>query len=108
MGTINCWIEGFTIISFLFSAIILGVSLILFSVRFFCEDLNIQEAQDKYNFYTVLLEENKDVIIQNQLYNDIIEYNSLIRHNKHYSESLWTNCFYSEKWEEMKEIELLK
>ncbi len=105
---INCWIEGFTIISFLFSIIILSVSLILILIRFSREELDIQEAQDKYSFYTNLLEEDKDVIVQNQLYNDIIEYNDLVRSNKHYSESLWTNWFLSEKWREMKEIELSK
>lgn len=106
--TISDWLEIFSVISFLFSIIILSVSLTLILIRFSREELDIQEAQDKYNFYTNLLEEDEDVIIQNQLYNDIIEYNDLVRSNKHYSESLWTNWFLSEKWREMKEIELSK
>lgn len=68
--------------------------------------LEIQDMQDRHDAYVKLLEDNKDITVQNQLYKDIVEYNSELRKNKHYSESLWTNWFYAEGWDKLEYIEI--
>jgi hypothetical protein len=66
----------------------------------------VQKAKDQHDAYVTLLEKNKDITIQNQLYKDIIEYNTTLRKKKHYSKSLWTNWFYAEGWDELEYIEI--
>ena len=65
-----------------------------------------KEDIPEFRFITMLLKENKDVTVQNQLYKDIIKYNSKLRKNKHYSKSLWTNWFYPDGWDELEYIEI--
>ncbi len=66
----------------------------------------VEEAKDQRSVYVMLLEENKDITVQNQLYKDIVKYNSRIRKAKHYRNSLWTNWFYAKGWDELEYIEI--
>ena len=99
--------EGLCIGSFLISLIIIVVSstLIVLSHSYAAKS-EIQKAKDQHDAYVTLLEKNKDITVQNQLYKDIVVYNAYIRKNKHYSKSLWTNWFYAKGWDELEYIEI--
>lgn len=93
--------------SFLISLLIIILSSI--SIMFshtYAGKSEIQEAKDQRDAYVTLLEENKNITVQNQLYKDIVEYNTTLRKNKHYSKSPWTNWFYNKDWNEIEEIEI--
>lgn len=92
---------------FLISLLIIGLSSIsIIYSHTYTGKSEIQEAKDQHDAYVTLLEENKDITVQNQLYKDIVEYNTTLRKNKHYSKSPWTNWFYSDEWNEIEEIEI--
>lgn len=99
--------EGLGIGSFFISLIVIAVSSIWLIVGHSYEGKSeIQKAKDRRDAYVTLLEENKDITVQNQLYKDIVEYNTTLRKKKHYSESPWTNWFYPDGWNEIEEIEI--
>lgn len=99
--------EGLCIGSFLISLVIIAVSSIWLIVgHTYAEKVEIQKAKDQRAAYVTLFEENKDITVQNQLYKDIVEYNTDLRKKKHYSNSLWTNWFYPDGWNEIEEIEI--
>lgn len=93
--------------SLLISLIVIAISstLLVMSHSYVAES-EIQKAKEQHDAYVVLLEENKDITVQNQLYKDIVTYNAAIRKKKHYSKSLWTNWFYAKGWDEIEEIEI--
>ena len=93
---------GFVVISL----IIIATCSTLIVISHTCGKFEVKEARDQRNAYVMLLKENKDVTVQNQLYKDIIKYNSKLRKNKHYSKSLWTNWFYPDGWDELEYIEI--
>ena len=93
----------FRIVSIFIMAVVLILTIIAHSLY---EKLEIQEMQDQHDAYAKLLEKNEDITVQNQLYKDIVEYNSELRKNKHYSESLWTNWFYADGWDKLEYIEI--
>lgn len=99
--------EGLEIGSFLISLIVIAVSSTLLVIpHTYVGKSAIQRAKDQHDAYIILLEENKDITVQNQLYKDIVEYNADLRRKKHYSKSLWTNWFYLDDWNEIEEIEI--
>ncbi len=99
--------EGLCAGSLLISLIIIAVSstLLILSHSYVGKSA-IQRAKDQHDVYIILLEENKDITIQNQLYKDIVEYNADLRRKKYCSKSLWTNWFYLDDWNEIEEIEI--
>lgn len=99
--------EGLSIGSGLISLIIIAVTATLIVIsNTYAGKNEVQKAKDQYDAYITLLEENKDITVQNQLYKDIVEYNTVLRQKKHYSKSLWTNWFYSDEWDELEYIEI--
>ena len=99
--------EGLCIGSFFISFIVIAVSSIWLIVgHTYAEKVEIQKAKDQRDAYVTLLEENKDITVQNQLYKDIVEYNTTLRKKKHYSNSPWTNWFYPDGWDEIEYIEI--
>ena len=99
--------EGLSIGSGLISLIIIAVTATLIILSHtYAEKSEIQKAKDQHDAYVMLLEENKGITVQNQLYKDIVEYNTTLRKKKHYSNSLWTNWFYPDGWNEIEEIEI--
>lgn len=99
--------EGLCIGSFLISLIIIAVSSTLLAISHsYDAESEVQKAKDQHDVYVTLLEENKDITVQNQLYKDIVTYNADIRKKKHYSKSLWTNWFYAKGWDELEYIEI--
>lgn len=93
--------------SFFISLIIIGVSSICFVAgHSYVGKSELQKAKDQRDAYVTLLEENKDITVQNQLYKDIVEYNTTLRKKKHYSSSPWTNWFYPDGWDEIEYIEI--
>lgn len=109
-NTYNAKTDAFEILcisSFLISLIIIGVSSIWFVAgHSYVGKSEIQKAKDQRDAYVTLLEENKDITVQNQLYKDIVEYNTILRKKKHYSNSPWTNWFYPDGWNEIEEIKI--
>lgn len=93
---------GFSIISI----IIIGLCSALIVTGHTCGKFVVEEAKDQYSSYIILLKENKDITVQNQLYKDIVKYNSKIRKAKHYSKSPWTNWFCPNGWEDLEYIEM--
>lgn len=65
--------------------------------------VKMQEKRDA--IYFTMRDNDKDVRVRNQLYNDIAEYNSLVRVNQHYRDSLWTNWFVEPVYDELETIE---
>ena len=99
--------EGLCIGSFLISLIVIAVSsALLVMPHTYAGKSAIQRAKDQHDAYIILLEENKDITMQNQLYKDIVDYNADLRRKKHCSKSLWTNWFYLDDWNEIEEIEI--
>lgn len=99
--------EGLSIISFIISITIIAVTATLFVLsNSYAEKAEVQKFKDQHDAYVALLEENKDITVQNQLYKDIVEYNTTLRKKKHYSKSLWTNWFFSDGWNELEYIDL--
>lgn len=93
----------FCIVSIIIMAVVLTLTIIAHSLN---GKFEIQKMQDQHDTYVKLLEDNKDITVQNQLYKDIVEYNCELRANKHYSESLWTNWFYADGWDKLEYIEI--
>ena len=93
---------GFSIISI----IVIAVCSTLIAIVNAYGKFEVEEAKDQRSVYIMLLEENKDITVQNQLYKDIVKYNSKIRKAKHYRNSLWTNWFYAKGWNELEYIEI--
>ena len=93
--------------SLLISLIVIAISstLLVMSHTYVAES-EIQKAKEQHDAYVALLEENKDITVQNQLYKDIVEYNTNLRRKRHYSNSLWTNWFYAKGWNELEYIEI--
>lgn len=99
--------EGLSIGSLLISLIIIAVSSTLLVLSHTYAGKNeVQKVKDQHDAYVTLLEENKDITVQNQLYKDIVKYNTTLREKKHYSKSLWTNWFYPDGWDELEYIEI--
>ena len=99
--------DWLSVSSFLISLLIIILSSILIMYSHtYAGKAEIQKAKDQHDAYVTLLEENKDITVQNQLYKDIVEYNTDLRKNKHYSKSPWTNWFYLDDWNEIEEIEI--
>jgi hypothetical protein len=99
--------EGLGVGSGLISLIIIAVTATLIVISHtYTGKSAIQRAKDQHDVYIILLEENKDITIQNQLYNDIVDYNADLRRKKHCSKSLWTNWFYLDDWNKIEEIEI--
>lgn len=99
--------EALRVIFFNISTIIIVVSSIWLIVgHTYAEKVEVQKAKDQCAAYVALLEENKDITVQNQLYKDIVEYNTTLRKKKHYSNSPWTNWFYPDGWDEIEYIEI--
>jgi len=94
------------IIFFIISIIVIAVCSTLIAIVNAYGKFEVEEAKDQRSVYIMLLEENKDITVQNQLYKDIVKYNSKIRKAKHYRNSLWTNWFYSDGWEDLEYIEI--
>lgn len=92
---------------FVISLIIIATCSTLIVIGNTCGKFEVEEAKDQRSAYIMLLEENKDITVQNQLYKDIVKYNSKIRKAKHYRKSLWTNWFYSKEWEDLEYIEII-
>lgn len=106
-GTKTEVFEGLCIGSLLISLIVIAVSSTLLVIpHTYTGKSAIQRAKDQHDAYIILLEENKDITIQNQLYKDIVDYNADLRRKKHCSKSLWTNWFYLDDWNEIEEIEI--
>lgn len=93
---------GFGIISI----IVITVCSTLIVIVNACGKFEVEEAKDQRSAYVMLLEEDKDITVQNQLYKDIVKYNSKLRKNKHYRKSPWTNWFYAKDWENLEYIEI--
>jgi hypothetical protein len=108
--TYNVKTDAFEILfinSFFLSLIIIAVSSICFVAgHSYVGKSEIQKAKDQHYAYVTLLEENKDITVQNQLYKDIVEYNTTLRKKKHYNSSPWTNWFYPDEWDELEYIEI--
>lgn len=98
--------DTLAIIFFIISIIVIAVCSALIVTAHTCGKFVIEEAKDQHSTYVMLLKENKDITVQNQLYEDIVKYNSKIRKTKHYSKSLWTNWFYAKGWEDLEYIEI--
>lgn len=94
------------IIFFIISIIVIAVCSTLIVIVNAYGKFEVEEAKDQRSVYIMLLEENKDITVQNQLYKDIVKYNSKIRKAKHYRKSLWTNWFYAKGWEDLEYIEI--
>lgn len=91
---------------FVISLIIIATCSTLIIISHTCGKFEVKEARDQRSAYVMLLKENKNVIVQNQLYKDIVEYNTTLRKKKHYSNSPWTNWFYPDGWNEIEEIKI--
>lgn len=99
--------EGLCAGSLLISLIVITTSLTLLVMSHtYVAESEIQKAKDQHDAYVALLEENKYITFQNQLYKDIVEYNTTLRKKKHYSKSPWTNWFCAKGWDEIEEIEI--
>lgn len=99
--------EALCVGSLIISLIIIAISSVsIIMSHTYAAEAGIQKAKDQHDAYIMLLEENKDITVQNQLYKDIIEYNTTLRKTKHYRKSLWTNWFYAEGWDELEYIEI--
>jgi len=94
------------IIFVIISITVITVCSTLIAIVNSCGKFEVEEAKDQRSAYIMLLEENKDITVQNQLYKDIVKYNSKIRKAKHYRNSLWTNWFYAKGWEDLEYIEI--
>ena len=90
---------------FIISIILIATCSTLIGITNTCGKFEVEEAKEQRSVYIMLLKENKDITIQNQLYKDIVKYNSKIRKNKHYRNSLWTNWFYAKGWNDLEYIE---
>jgi hypothetical protein len=100
-------LEGLGIGSFIISLLIIIGSLVLLILSHtYVAECEVQKAKDQHDAYITLLEENKDITVQNQLYKDIVAYNANIREKKYYNKSIWTNWFYCDGWDEIEEIEI--
>ena len=99
--------ETLAIIFFIISIIVIAVCSTLIAIVNAYGKFEVEEAKDQRSVYIMLLEENKDITVQNQLYKDIVKYNSKIRKAKHYRNSLWTNWFYAKGWEDLEYIEII-
>ena len=98
--------ETLAIVFFIISIIVIAVCSTLIAIVNAYGKFEVEEAKDQRSVYIMLLEENKDITVQNQLYKDIVKYNSKIRKAKHYRNSLWTNWFYVKGWNELEYIEI--
>lgn len=98
--------DTLSIIFFIISIVVITICSTLIIIANAYGKFGVEEAKDQRSVYIMLLEENKDITVQNQLYKDIVKYNSKIRKAKHYCNSLWTNWFYAKGWEDLEYIEI--
>lgn len=68
-------------------------------------ETTVKMEEKRTAIYFTMKDNDKDVRVRNQLYNDIAEYNSLVKTNQHYRDSLWTNCFIEPVYDELETIE---
>ena len=99
--------DGLTCASFIISIIIIAIiSLLIVGNNCYFGTIEVQKAQEQHDMYIKLLEEDRDVIIQNQLYKDIVDYNIMVKKKKHLCNSLWTNWLVPEEWNKVECIDL--
>ena len=99
--------ESSTCASFIISIFIIAItSLLIVETNSYFGTVEVQKAQEQHDMYIKLLEEDRDVIIQNQLYKDIVDYNIMVKKKKHYCNSLWTNWLVPEEWNKVECINL--
>lgn len=99
--------DGLTCASFIVSIIIIAItSLLIVGTNSYFGTIGVQKAQEQHDMYIKLLEEDRDVIIQNQLYKDIVDYNIMVKKEKHLCNSLWTNWLVPEEWNKVECIDL--
>ena len=68
-------------------------------------ETTIKMEEKRNAIYATMKDNDKDVRVRNQLYNDIAEYNSLVRTNQRYRDSLWTSWFIEPVYDELEVIE---
>ena len=99
--------DSLTCASFIISIIIIAItSLFIVGTNSYFGTIEVQKAQEQHDMYIKLLEEDRDVIIQNQLYKDIVDYNIMVKKKKHFCNSLWTNWLVPEEWNKVECIDL--
>jgi len=73
-----------------------------------CGEYDKQKLLNRYEMLVELKAQNKDTTIQNNLFNDIYEYNQEVIMHRHWASSSWTNWYYCDDYSDVPLIKINK
>lgn len=65
---------------------------------------DVLAMKERHDALVAAQQEETPITVQNQLYADIAKYNSDLRNQKHWANSLWTNWMYSKGYNDLEYI----